>query len=79
MGAGGCADSVLQSNQSAFTDTHCCVGMNCSKQPSVAHLPAFQVERKNSFIVLVWTVALPGFCAAIGTEGVSELSGQDFS
>lgn len=71
-GPGGCADNMLHSNWSnAFTHTHYCVVMDCSMRPSGAHLPAFQVERQNSFITSVWIAALPGFCTAIQKGSVS--------
>lgn len=75
---GGCADNMLHRSWSACTDTHCCTGGSCGTQPSVAQLPAFQVERQNSFIFSGWIAALPGFCTAVGTEGWSELSAPGF-
>lgn len=71
-GPGGCGDNRLHSNwRNAFTHTCYCVGMDCSMQPSGAHLPAFQVEGQNSFIILVRIAALPGFCTAIQKGWVS--------
>jgi len=52
--------------------------MNCSKQPYVAHLPAFQEQSQNSFITLIWLATLSIFLYCYRNFG-GKLSGQVFS